>query len=128
MVHGAACVQESPACEKVGTVEDQGGGGKGGWPRSVGPPKSPPSGQNPPVSLGSVGQAPEGSTAMFPAEPFWGPLSMNALAKNVVYMTLDPPRSTVVPLPVTSQAKPTRGEKSLRLGFQSVGRTPGSPC
>ena len=75
----------------------------------------------------TVLQAPDGSSAMLPSELFGGPLSMNARAKIVVYITLDPPRTTVVPLPVTSHAKPTRGEKFLRLGFQRVGR-PGWPC
>src|ERR1700676_2748614 len=120
MVHCAVAVQESWPCGKAGTVLLQlrpPAGVHVGWPRSIVTPKVlPPTGAHvcPAGTAGTnVLQAPDGSTAMLPAEPFWGPLSMNALAKNVVYMTLDPPRSTVVPLPVTSQAKPTRGEKSL---------------
>src|SRR5712664_3033146 len=57
---------------------------------------------NPGPWVGDTKVAADGSWAMFPSEPFGGPLSMNGLAKNVVYMTLDPPRTTVVPLPVTS--------------------------
>src|SRR5580692_1449782 len=122
MVHGAAAVQERAPCGKVGVVllqvrqlpagtQPVGGAGRNvGWPRLIVPPKFPDAGHPPSPGLQ---KAPDGSTAMLPAEPFWGPLSMNALAKSVVYVTLDPPRSTVAPLPVTSQAKPTRGEKSL---------------
>jgi hypothetical protein len=36
---------------------------------------------------------------------------MNMTAVNVEYMMLKPPRTTVVPFPVTSHAKPRRGEK-----------------
>src|SRR6266404_5995434 len=120
MVHCEAFVQAIPLCGKAGTVllqlrqlggVQRGPGGlNAGWPRSIVPPSFPDAGQPPSPGLQ---EAPDGSTATLPAEPFWGPLSMNALAKSVVYVTLDPPRSTVVPLPVTSQAKPTRGEKSL---------------
>src|ERR1700732_5181182 len=117
MVHCEPAVQESVPCGKAGAIAlhwRPEAGVNEGWPRSIVPPKVvPPTWAHVFPTGTAVWQAPDGSPAMFPAEPFWGPLSMNALAKNVVYMTLDPPRSTVVPLPVTSQAKPTRGEKSL---------------
>src|ERR1700730_14304350 len=118
MVHGEPGVQESEPCGKAGALalalHLRSGGKNVGWPRSIVPPKvwPPCAAQVLPTDTGTL-QAPDGSTAMMPAEPFWGPLSMHALAKSVVYVTLAPPRSTVVPLPVTSQAKPTRGEKSL---------------
>src|ERR1700686_1926734 len=117
MVHGEPGVQESEPCGKAGALalHLRSGGVNAGWPRSIVRPRAaPPGGWAHVCPTGrETLQAPVGSTAMLPAEPFWGPLSMNALAKSVVYVTLDPPRSTVVPLPVTSQAKPTRGEKSL---------------
>src|SRR5579872_3245942 len=38
-----------------------------------------------------------------------------ASSGTVSYVMLDPARITVVPLPITSQANPTRGPKSWRL-------------
>src|SRR5438309_1900329 len=103
-LHSEESVQESAPCGKTGVglpvilgSQLRLEGPNVGWPRSIVPPKVPPAGQEPPTGT-VVRQAPDGSWAMLPSAPFWGPLSMNGLAKSVVYMTLAPPRTTVVPL------------------------------
>src|ERR1700681_1014382 len=112
MLHCESTVQESAPCGKTTPFQLRLEGPNWGWPRLIVPPKVPPAGQVPPMGT-VVRQAPVGFWATLPCPPFWGPLSMNGLAKNDEYITLDAPRTTVVPLPVTSQAKPTRGEKFL---------------
>src|SRR5437667_12388799 len=38
-----------------------------------------------------------------------------------------PPRTAVFPLPLGSQAKPNRGSKLRRVGFEKIGATPAQP-
>jgi hypothetical protein len=57
-------------------------------------------------------KAPVGTAAMLVARSFCRENSASIVFRtNDEYITLAPPRTTVVPLPLTSQAKPTRGEK-----------------
>src|ERR1700722_5828970 len=68
---------------------------------------------------GLMVQAPVGTAATLSAVLFCRLPSCSKVAMvRTEYMMLNPPRTTVVPLPVTSQAKPRRGEKSLVSGFQ----------
>src|SRR5712691_165227 len=134
-LHCESGVQERPPWGKAGAVlpvilgsqlKQRGGGLYVGWPRLIVPVPAwqyvagtvaGTQGVNPVCGFADTKVAPVGSWAMLPSEPFGGPLSMNGLAKSVMKMTLDAARTTVVPLPVTSQAKPTRGEKFLRFGL-----------
>src|SRR6202035_2351436 len=66
-------------------------------------------------------QAPVGTAATLRAVLFWRlPSWSNVAIVKTEYMILKPPRTTVVPLPVTSQAKPRGGEKYLVSGFHRV--------
>src|SRR6266571_452406 len=74
------------------------------------PPKV--EGQGVPGGTATV-QAPVGRRWMAPPAKLWG-LAWNPRAGVYMeHMTLDPPRSTVGPLPVISQLTPARGEKFL---------------
>src|SRR6202171_4380505 len=57
-------------------------------------------------------RAPVGTAARLVEKLFWRENSArNVFRTNDEYITLAPPRTTVVPLPLRSQAKPKRGEK-----------------
>src|ERR1700680_11575 len=122
MLHGEAVVQESPACGKTGpplrpglalTLGSQltAEGEKAAVPSWSVPPKVCPVGQGAP-GANDILQAPVGMAPRAFDVKFWAPsCEPNWPVTNVVYMILDPPRITVVPLPVISQAKPKRGDR-----------------
>ena len=85
--------------------------GKVAVPSWTVPPNVCPDGQPTPMTTGTL-QAPVGTAARRVAVEFWSPsCPLNWPWTSVEYMILDPPRTTVVPLPVISQAKPKRGDR-----------------
>src|ERR1700720_819298 len=110
MLHGFDAVQESPPpCGKTTLFQARAEPGKAAVPSWTVPPKVCPVGQLPPVGIATL-QAPVGTAARRVEVEFWSPsCPPNWPWTSVEYMMLAPPRNTVVPLPVTSQAKPKRG-------------------
>src|SRR5579862_432047 len=107
MLHGLRAVQAIPACGKAplppaGAFQMTAVPGKVVVPSTFVPPKVCPVGQLPPIGIGTL-QAPAGTAMRGFDVKFWAPsCEPNWPVTNVVYMILDPPRITVVPLPVTS--------------------------
>src|ERR1700730_7229549 len=138
MLHGEGCVpwpdpHDGVAPEGLGKAVrwpgiEQVAGSQQSWP---GPKETVPSLIVPlpgVVTPFTMRLAPVGTAAGLVELEFWRPNSpRNVSRTNDEWMTLAPPRTTVVPFPVTSQAKPTRGEKSVRSGFHTVSK-PGWPC
>src|ERR1700686_1350081 len=112
MLHGLAAVQASPPpCGKTTPFQLRAEPGRAAVPSWTVPPKVWPDGQLPPAATGTL-QAPVGTAARRVAVEFWSPsCPLNWPWTSVEYMILAPPRNTVVPLPLTSQAKPKRGDQ-----------------
>src|SRR3989442_15785380 len=114
MLQGVAAVQLNTApFGKTTPFQSRAEPGITALPVEMVPPKV--EGQGAPGSTSTV-QAPVGTRWMAPPAKFWGDDCMNWAGVYMEYMTPDPPRRTVVPLPVISQLKPTRGETFLWSG------------